>query len=139
MRIDKTWDHNVARRVEHSVDASRRHSAASDKLDDAAVIRHNAAIGALCKDCDRVFNPHSHQRVPRNISEKVARAGLGLNLATGAAAPHGSCHSGPWLVLCAFRAIRHATAAAQTTEPPGKRLAQPKRVICVTAANRLGQ
>jgi hypothetical protein len=33
-----------------------RLSAASDKLDDAAVIHHNAVTSALCKDCDRVFN-----------------------------------------------------------------------------------
>jgi hypothetical protein len=80
MRVDETWDHNVARSVEHAVHAGHRLSAASDKLDDSAVIRYNAATGALRKDCDRVLNPHSHRRAPHDLSEKVASVGLRVNL-----------------------------------------------------------
>jgi hypothetical protein len=48
-------------RIEILMDGGRRLGAASDKLDDATVIHHNAATGALRKDCDRVLNPHSHR------------------------------------------------------------------------------
>ena len=75
MCVDKTWDHNVARSVEHSVHADRRPGAASDKLEDAAVINHNAATSVLRKNCDRVLNPHSHRRTPRDRSEKAASVG----------------------------------------------------------------
>src|ERR1700757_1055019 len=78
MRVDETRDHNVARSVEHAVHASRRFSASSNELDDAAVIHHNAATGAFCKDCDRVLNPHSHGQAPRDLSEKVTSVGLRL-------------------------------------------------------------
>ena len=75
MRVDKTWDHNVARSVEHVVHLRRRPGAASDKLDDAAVIHHNAATSVLCKDCNRILNPNSHGESPCDLSE-AANVGL---------------------------------------------------------------